>query len=417
MKIIDMECPNCTAPLKVDTSKKRAVCEHCGATFLLDDESHLLWMDHGDEVVDITESGRSTKSHTKLWITLGVIGFVILALAILLPWNARRKKNAKKYQWNTIALHEQLPQPPSEYGSIIYSNQERFDLEVRRISEEQFNAYRSECLDWGYGVERKESKSYYEAFREDGYYLDMWYDEREQEMEITLNAPKALGTLHWPTSALGLMVPEPDSKVGRIDWEDTNGFTIYVGETGPEAFSEYIDRCLEHGFNVNYSRSTDNFSAKNDIGVKLYVYYEGLSVMSIHADASEVVWETETEPEETTIYEETSETVTEEPSSEETPTETTTERVTRDPGEVREDLRQFLVDYEAFVDEYCEFLQKYFSGDQPMAMLPEYMKYAGDYLQWSLKAESWATDLTEAETALFSEVMLRCTSKVAAFAE
>ena len=152
-----------------------------------------------------------------------------------------------------------------------------------------------------------------------------------------------------------------------------------------------------------------NKIGKNDIGVKINVYYEGLSVMHISADASEVIRETETE--------ETTSEATTEKETKETQTETTTERVTRDPGEVREDLRQFLVDYEAFVDEYCAFLQKYFSGDQPIAMLPEYMKYASDYLQWSLKAETWANDLTEAESALFSEVMLRCTTKVAAFAE
>ena len=37
MKLVDMTCPHCNAHLKVDTENGKAVCEHCGATILIDD--------------------------------------------------------------------------------------------------------------------------------------------------------------------------------------------------------------------------------------------------------------------------------------------------------------------------------------------------------------------------------------------
>ena len=39
MKIIDMKCSNCGAILEVDSEKREANCQHCGAKFLIDDEN------------------------------------------------------------------------------------------------------------------------------------------------------------------------------------------------------------------------------------------------------------------------------------------------------------------------------------------------------------------------------------------
>ena len=49
MKLIDMTCTHCSAHLKVDSSKARAICEHCGATILIDDEVQHIQYDNAEE--------------------------------------------------------------------------------------------------------------------------------------------------------------------------------------------------------------------------------------------------------------------------------------------------------------------------------------------------------------------------------
>ena len=58
MKLIDMTCPHCSAHLKVDSSKAQAICEHCGATILIDDEVQHIRYDNAEEAGYNFEKGR-----------------------------------------------------------------------------------------------------------------------------------------------------------------------------------------------------------------------------------------------------------------------------------------------------------------------------------------------------------------------
>lgn len=58
MKLIDMTCPHCSAHLKVDSSKSQAICEHCGATILIDDEVQHIQYDNAEEAGYNFEKGR-----------------------------------------------------------------------------------------------------------------------------------------------------------------------------------------------------------------------------------------------------------------------------------------------------------------------------------------------------------------------
>ena len=112
MKLIDMTCPHCSAHLKVDSSKAQAICEHCGATILIDDEVQHIQYDNAEEAGYNFEKGRQRakaearreasnysqrnseppkkKRRTWLWV-LGWICIFPLPLTILLL----RKKDMK----------------------------------------------------------------------------------------------------------------------------------------------------------------------------------------------------------------------------------------------------------------------------------------------------------------------------------
>ena len=112
MKLIDMTCPHCSAQLKVDADKAQAICEHCGATVLIDEEVQHVQYDNAEEAGYNFEKGRQRaqkeaqqqsqqsvvyvqetpkkKRKTWLWV-LGWICIFPLPLTILLL----RKKDMK----------------------------------------------------------------------------------------------------------------------------------------------------------------------------------------------------------------------------------------------------------------------------------------------------------------------------------
>ena len=118
MKLIDMTCPHCSAHLKVDSSKAQAICEHCGATILIDDEVQHIQYDNAEEAGYNFEKGRQRaqaearrearnynpqqkseppkkKRRTWLWV-LGWICIFPLPLTILLL-RKKEMKPALKY--------------------------------------------------------------------------------------------------------------------------------------------------------------------------------------------------------------------------------------------------------------------------------------------------------------------------------
>lgn len=128
MKLVDMVCPNCGAKIQADADMGSAKCEHCGSTFLLDDEAVHVKYDNAYEAGYQFEKGRqqaqaearrmenerrvdtgnivsqevvaSKKRKTWLWV-LGWICIFPLPLTILML----RKKDMKPgIKWGIIAV-------------------------------------------------------------------------------------------------------------------------------------------------------------------------------------------------------------------------------------------------------------------------------------------------------------------------
>ncbi len=458
MKIVSMECPKCGAPLKVDRRRSRAVCEHCESSFYLDQGSRLL--DEGsaqerqaeEERLAAARSGsggNGTKKKRRTWLwVLGWIFFTAIPLTILiarsrrlpkvvkglligLVWLAwaglmfheRIKEETATYDWNEIILHEYLPQPASKAGELSYNNANAFHLYVRKTSPSEFAAYQKACQEWGYTVDVKDSSNL-DAFNEEGYHVQLWYMDYDKEMSISLEAPRQLGVLHWPTSELGKLLPTPKSQVGTVAWESNTGFSIYVGETTIEEYGDYVDECRDCGFSENYYRGDRYFHAETAGGVRVSVNYEGFGVMYISATAPDEDSVTAQPPERAEAPESESEEITEsEPVTDAGETEETTgeapERATSETeaepvpeGEIREEFKKAMDDYEAFIDEYCKFIGEYFDSDSPAEKLPAYMDYLTKFLDQSVKAEQWSEKaLNDAEMKYYTEVMMRCAEK------
>ncbi len=80
---------------------------------------------------------------------------------------------------------------------------------------------------------------------------------------------------------------------------------------------------------------------------------------------------------------------------------------------IRPEVKEAIDSYEEFIDEYCKFMKEYTSSSNPMLMMSEYLDYMQRLSDMSEKFDKIDnSDWTTAETAYYTEVMLRCQNKL-----
>ena len=94
-----------------------------------------------------------------------------------------------------------------------------------------------------------------------------------------------MNEVEWPKSELGNILPIPDSTIGYVNYELSDSFSVYIGNTPKDKYAAYVNKCLDNGFNVDYSKDDDYFSAENSDGWDLSVSYEGFDTMEITISA------------------------------------------------------------------------------------------------------------------------------------
>ena len=78
---------------------------------------------------------------------------------------------------------------------------------------------------------------------------------------------------------------------------------------------------------------------------------------------------------------------------------------------IRPEVKEAIDSYEQFIDRYCEFMAREDYGD--MKWLSDYAKWLEDYSKMQKKFDAINDgDLTTAENNYYTEVMLRCSSKL-----
>ena len=160
---------------------------------------------------------------------------------------------------------------------------------MRRVSEEQYLNYLEKCIDNGYTIESKTSSypyhASYEAYNEEGYKLDLDYEHARKELQITVKAPEELGEIQWPKNDLTKRLPTPTSTLGRVSYEGSNSFSIYIGNMTKQEYNDYVDACMNMGFTVDYYRGENYFHASDKNDYRITVSYKGNKVVYIDIDA------------------------------------------------------------------------------------------------------------------------------------
>lgn len=83
------------------------------------------------------------------------------------------------------------------------------------------------------------------------------------------------------------------------------------------------------------------------------------------------------------------------------------------PG-VRAEFKEAMDDYEAFYDEYCDFMKKYTKNPADLSLLAEYATMTSKLAEMDKSFKEWDQDeMSEEEIEYYLEVSARITKKMA----
>lgn len=218
----------------------------------------------------------------KAWIAYVLI---ILSFVLIVPYFSLFKidiADYKKYDWNEIVLADILSVPESPYGEIISNSETYLALYVKQSEKEQYNRYIEACKEKGFVIDSELTGSSFYAFNGDGYKISLSFYSTSNEIHISLSAAMELGTFSWSNSYLAQMLPVPESTIGKIQQDNEDCFSAYVGNTSIDVYANYVIKCEDKGFTINLYKTDKHFSVQNEDGYKLTVDYQGNNVIHIY---------------------------------------------------------------------------------------------------------------------------------------
>ena len=368
------------------------------------------------------QAPKQKKKHGCLFKLLILIVVAAVAFGAWQAWQGIQtwKLNSETYAWPTSGIATLLPQPESANGSISSNTDSAFDATIRKTNAAAYSDYVAACKEKGFDLDASSTSSKYTAYTDDGYLLTLSFDSSDELMGITVESPMKMSEIAWPTTGLGALVPAPASTKGAIKDDSATHFEAFVGGMTKEAFDTYVESCSAAGFNVDYKRTNSDYyntyRAENAEGDKVELTYKGGNIVEVDVQAHK-----EAAAAETPATTETTETA--EPAADVAATEpvaeTVTEAAAQDPNVVTPSFKEMMDSYEAFMNQYCDFMEKYTADgamDDPLAaasMLADYASMMQQYADWAEKIDAIDEEtLTPADDAYYIEVNARVAARL-----
>lgn len=209
------------------------------------------------------------------WFVLILILVSVFVLSACAP-------DAEEIDWENIKLGHILPKPQSNLTKIISNDDDNLLVYIYKISENDYLEYQRWCeKDKGFNIEPESIGTSFYAYNQDGYYLSLYYNDSQDEMHITLNAPIPMEDFELPEYAILAGLPVPSSSRGHFNWQNENSFFLYVGETSKEVYMLYKDACVSAGFTSDPYEYNTVYSATNSEGYKVSLNYKGFNIFSL----------------------------------------------------------------------------------------------------------------------------------------
>ena len=133
-----------------------------------------------------------------------------------------------------------------------------------------------------------------------------------------------------------------------------------MGKTSIDDFTAYIDKCTDSGFSVDYDKGDKFYRASDKKGNQLSLTYEGNQIMAIQIEKPEKTRKKKTKAKK----EEPAAVETEAAPESEPPAETEAPDNSAESADgMRPEFKAAMDSYEAFMNEYCDFMARYAQSD------------------------------------------------------
>lgn len=335
------------------------------------------------------------KKHTGLKV-IAIIAGIIVAIFIIASCNSAcsQQADSTKEDWPTGPLAQMIPSMDRRCEWVSESADHLSIRVTNRISKNDYDNYVKECKEWGYTLETEEDSDSYTAFNSEGYEIEVdYWDISGSQIDIDLYAPKATGDLAWPTVGLATKLPNPEKTKGSIAVDSSSQFTAYVGEMNKAAYDAYVAKCIEKGFDTDYSKNEKSFSAKNKQGDSLHLEYQGFNTMYVSMYAAKDESSSSSGS-----------------SSSSSASSSSSSSSSTSPSA---NFKKTMDDYEKFVDSYIAFMKKYNSSSNQASLAADYAKYISDYADLAADIEAIDEDsLSAADLKYYTDVTTRVSKKL-----
>lgn len=322
------------------------------------------------------------KKHKKLLIIVGII------LIIIIGTNISNFVNRDK--WSDLLLGEYLPEAKKGVLDTGSNLDDYLSITIKKTNSRYYHNYKDECIKMGYTIESKENGDRYEAFNEQGYELSI-YKDSSNNISIILKAPEEMKEFEWPSQGLSAMLPKTNSNYGKIVSDSSSSFRVHIGKISLEEFNKYVEECKNKGFDVDYNKQDESYHAKNSGGYRLSVNYLGFNIIDILIQTPEK----------------------EDSSNTTTPKEENTGNSTDNGTEIRKEFKEAMDSYESYMNEYVEFMKKYYANPSDTSLLRDYTKMLEKYNKLTKDFENWKdNNLNTAEASYYLDVQTRVTKKL-----
>jgi hypothetical protein len=224
------------------------------------------------------------------------------------------------------------------------------------------------------------------------------------------------GDLAWPSTGLAAMLPSPESKEGKIDYDNADSLSVDVCNVSQQQFKSYVDAVKKKGFTVDYSNSSDSYSAQNADGYSLSLYY-GLADVEDTLSISLDVPQTDKPDDGSASTDNNQSTDGADDGAGDPPADSDntagSDDATQAPS-TSSDFRTTMDSYEQFMNKYVEFMKKYQSDGQPVSMLKDYTDMMQQYADYASKVSALDDGSLSAEDlSYYTQVVGRVTQKLA----
>lgn len=242
----------------------------------------------GEQLPEIPTNSAPAGKRRKKPGCLATIGIILIVLIVIAGVGTTINNHNKQveyenqtFTWPTSGLATLLPEPATNKGQIISSNDTSLSVEVHGCDEASYSAYLKQCQDAGFTVEASSSSDSYDAYDEEGNKLRLNLYKSTDEMDIVLDKAEEFDSLVWPTTGLAANLPAPASTMGKIITDSSSAWKATMGQTDKAAYKAYVEEVFAAGFDQNYDKGDESFTADNTNGLHVEIRYTGANTMSV----------------------------------------------------------------------------------------------------------------------------------------